>query len=205
MTLIDIYAIETAIQAEQPILITYTAADGERTTRTIEPYELATTHDGHAIVRAMDRRTGQPRTFRLERIECVSVRPGPFILDRPTEHRPVQLPQTLVRYHGSKIDQHGVMRLLGICGCHRCAYLGERYRLAEPGSHECVMRCVRPASLSAMSDEETAAYHARAEADAAEQAALERIRADIAAIDPAGYFGDAAHWTPGDEDNPYAR
>ena len=57
-----------AIGAERPVVITYVAASGERTTRTIEPYEFAPTGEGHLIVRAMDRRSGMPRSFRLDRI-----------------------------------------------------------------------------------------------------------------------------------------
>lgn len=71
-----------AIAAEQPVMITYVAADGEWTTRTIEPYELTETPAGHLLVRAMDRRSGEPRSFRLDRIEALNVMPGGvFLLD----------------------------------------------------------------------------------------------------------------------------
>jgi hypothetical protein len=198
MTLIDMYAIEAAIQAERPLLITYVAADGERTTRTIEPYELAATRSGFFIVRSMDRRSGAPRSFRLDRIEYVSVMSGSFVLQRPAERVPVEMPEILVRYHGSHDGHHGVMRLLGVCGCARCADSGERYRLAEVGGHRCAVKCVRARSVSALTDEEIAARRAEAAAEAAQEAALARIRAEIAQVEPAGYCGDAVRWTPGD-------
>lgn len=64
-------------------MITYVDADGEWTTRTIEPYQLDTTRHGHLVVRAMDRLRGEPRTFRLDRINALDVLPGTLMLDRP--------------------------------------------------------------------------------------------------------------------------
>jgi predicted DNA-binding transcriptional regulator YafY len=76
-------ALESAIQDERPVLITYVAAAGEQSTRTIEPYELAETGRGHLIVRAMDRRSGKYRAFRLDRITHLNLLRGPFQLDHP--------------------------------------------------------------------------------------------------------------------------
>lgn len=75
--------LEQAISAEQPVMITYVSVDGEWTTRTIEPYELFRTRDGHLIVRAMDRLRDEPRSFRLDRIEALNPFPGVRLLDRP--------------------------------------------------------------------------------------------------------------------------
>jgi predicted DNA-binding transcriptional regulator YafY len=75
-------ALANAIGAERPVLITYVAADGEQTTRTIEPYELAGTRGGNILVLAMDRRSGDARSFRLDRITHLSVLSGTFVLDR---------------------------------------------------------------------------------------------------------------------------
>lgn len=76
-------ALEGAIRAERPVLITYVDVCGEQTTRTIEPYEVTDTFAGDLIVRAMDRRSGDVRTFRLDRITCLNVLPnGAFELDR---------------------------------------------------------------------------------------------------------------------------
>ncbi|GII05481.1 helix-turn-helix transcriptional regulator [Planobispora takensis] len=77
--------LQRAITAERPLVITYVAADGEQTTRTIEPYELVATRTGHLIVRAMDHRSGRPRSFRLERIHTLTAAPGAFRLPRPED------------------------------------------------------------------------------------------------------------------------
>jgi predicted DNA-binding transcriptional regulator YafY len=80
---VDARVVETAIDDERPLLIDYVAADGEYTRRVIEPYELDETAAGYALVRAMDRRSGQPRSFRLDRVTSLTVQSGPFLLDRP--------------------------------------------------------------------------------------------------------------------------
>lgn len=179
-------ALEAAIADERPVAITYRAASGDRTTRTIEPYEIVPVGEGHVICRAMDRRSGEPRSFRLDRIELLTVRPGGFELARDGGAGDDLMPEILVRYHGSQSRLHGVMRLLGICGCVRCAPSGVRYRLAEPGRHEALVMCVKPASITPLGDGE----------DDAEDAALARIRAEIAQVPVYDHNGDAAHWTP---------
>ncbi|MGR6922581.1 WYL domain-containing protein [[Actinomadura] parvosata] len=75
--------LERAIATEQPAMITYVDADGEWTTRTIEPYELFRTRHGDLIVRAMDHRSNEPRSFRLDRIDTLIALPGAFRLERP--------------------------------------------------------------------------------------------------------------------------
>jgi predicted DNA-binding transcriptional regulator YafY len=83
--------VRRAITAQNPLMITYIAADGEWTTRTIEPYEVAETRAGRTIVRAMDRRSGDPRSFRVDRIHHVNVLTGTFQLERPAPvHRPAR-------------------------------------------------------------------------------------------------------------------
>lgn len=52
----------------QPVTITYTKADRSETIRTIEIYDLRTTKAGDVIVKAMDRQSGESRTFRVDRI-----------------------------------------------------------------------------------------------------------------------------------------
>ncbi|MBB2914878.1 hypothetical protein FHS43_006190 [Streptosporangium becharense] len=79
--------LERAIASEQPVMITYVAADGDWTTRTIEPYELTRTRAGDLIVRAMDHHARAPRTFRVDRIIALDVMPGSFHLERPEADR----------------------------------------------------------------------------------------------------------------------
>jgi len=76
-------AVEAAITQSAPLAITYVSALGERTERIVEPYDLTVTAAGNLIVRAMDRRSGAPRSFRLDRVELLVPVPGPCLLTRP--------------------------------------------------------------------------------------------------------------------------
>lgn len=62
-----------AVRREHPVTISYTRADGDETVRTIEPTSLATTKTGAVIVRALDRKSGEARSFRLDRISAYTV------------------------------------------------------------------------------------------------------------------------------------
>lgn len=97
-------AIDGAIRAERPVLITYVAVDGEQTTRTIEPYEVAVTDAGNVIVRALDRRSGDFRSFRLDRITALSVLPGGFQVERPN---PEALTRLRAEIAGVRSDGYG--------------------------------------------------------------------------------------------------
>lgn len=79
--------LERAASDTQLVMITYVAADGEWTTRTIEPFALVETNAGHQIIRAMDHRSGEVRSFRVDRIRDLTFLPGSFRLDRPALDR----------------------------------------------------------------------------------------------------------------------
>jgi predicted DNA-binding transcriptional regulator YafY len=66
-----------AVRHHQPIRITYTAADGRRTGRTLHPYGLVA-HSGRWYVTGADPEIGQHRTFRLDRIADARTLPGSF-------------------------------------------------------------------------------------------------------------------------------
>lgn len=75
-----------AVDLKRPVTIDYESADGARTVRVIEPFELVTeTSKGHPLVRAMDRRSGEIRSFRIDRLAAYRVAPhrGSFRLARP--------------------------------------------------------------------------------------------------------------------------
>lgn len=65
-----------AITKMRPVTIAYIKADGTDTLRTVEPYEIAETKDGNVIVRAMDRDSLAPRTWRLDRIVSYTIHRG---------------------------------------------------------------------------------------------------------------------------------
>lgn len=56
-----------------PVTITYTKASGEQTVRTIEIHEMRTTSAGDLIAVAMDRQSGESRTWRIDRITAYTV------------------------------------------------------------------------------------------------------------------------------------
>lgn len=62
-----------AMDHQHPITITYTKADGTETLRTIEIYDVAPTNAGYIVLKAMDRDSGEARTFRLDRISHYTV------------------------------------------------------------------------------------------------------------------------------------
>lgn len=69
----DAVRIARAARREQPVTITYTKADGTETVRTIEPTGLKLTQAGDTLVIAMDRLSGEKRSFRLDRVSAYTV------------------------------------------------------------------------------------------------------------------------------------
>ena len=57
--------------------VSYTGWDGDRSQRTLHPYGIVI-HSGRWYVTAADSASGEVRTFRLDRIEDVAVRPETF-------------------------------------------------------------------------------------------------------------------------------
>lgn len=75
-----------AVARRCPVAITYRSAGGTDTTRrTIHPYDLIN-HAGHWYTHALDLRSGQERTFRLDRIGTARALTGSF------SSRPARLP-----------------------------------------------------------------------------------------------------------------
>lgn len=66
-----------AARDRQPVAIAYTGRDGRESDRTILPYGIVA-HSGRWYVTGHDSRSGQVRTFRLDRIARPTVRPGSF-------------------------------------------------------------------------------------------------------------------------------
>lgn len=53
------------------------------TTRTIEIYDLAISAAGDILIKAMDRSTGESRTFRLDRVRSYSIHRSRYLVARP--------------------------------------------------------------------------------------------------------------------------
>src|SRR5271167_120059 len=69
--------IADAVRHHRPVSIRYTAAGGRHSERTLHPYGLVA-HSGRWYVTGADRRIGEDRTFRLDRIADARTRPGSF-------------------------------------------------------------------------------------------------------------------------------
>lgn len=72
----------------RPITITYIKADGTETIRTIEIYDITVTKAGNVILKAMDRESGESRTWRLDRIVAYTVHAGTYQVQREQDVMP---------------------------------------------------------------------------------------------------------------------
>jgi len=90
-TIADFYR---AMDRQYPITITYVKADGSQTIRTIEPYDIRTTGNGDVIVKAMDRESGESRTFRFDRLISYSIHRTAYLVPRPADATAAPAPAT---------------------------------------------------------------------------------------------------------------
>ncbi|WP_405391044.1 WYL domain-containing protein [Streptomyces sp. NBC_01102] len=92
-----------AADRQHPVTITYLKEEKDpagkktgrlvETVRTVEVYDVRTTKAGNVTLRAMDRQSGEARTFRLDRIQAYTVHRTAFTVARPvTDEPPVVLP-----------------------------------------------------------------------------------------------------------------
>ncbi|MFC7983817.1 WYL domain-containing protein [Streptomyces sp. NPDC057336] len=91
-----------ALDAKQPVTITYLKEEkdqaGKRTgqlvetVRTIELYDITVSSAGDILLKAMDRETGESRSFRLDRIEAYTVHRSAYVVARPAADEPKARP-----------------------------------------------------------------------------------------------------------------
>lgn len=72
-----------ALDANHPVTITYIKADGTETIRTIELYDITISAAGDLLLKAMDRETGEARTFRLDRLVSYTIHRSAYVVARP--------------------------------------------------------------------------------------------------------------------------
>ncbi|MDN3244148.1 WYL domain-containing protein [Streptomyces sp. ZSW22] len=82
-----------ALDAKHPVTITYLKEEKDQagrktgrlveTVRTIELYDVVVSAAGDILLKAMDRETGEARTFRLDRIEAYTVHRSAYVVARP--------------------------------------------------------------------------------------------------------------------------
>lgn len=84
-----------ASDRQHPVTITYLKEEKDEagkktgrlveTIRTIEIYDIRTTKAGNVTLRAMDRESGEARTFRLDRIQAYTVHRTTYTVARPVK------------------------------------------------------------------------------------------------------------------------
>lgn len=72
-----------ALDRRQPVTLTYIKADGTETIRTVEAYDLVVSNAGDILLKAMDRETGEARSFRVDRIVSYSTHRSAYVVERP--------------------------------------------------------------------------------------------------------------------------
>jgi predicted DNA-binding transcriptional regulator YafY len=75
----------TALDKQQPITITYVRSDDTTTVRTIEIYDVIVSAAGDILLKAMDRETGEARSFRIDsdRLISYTVHRSAYVTARP--------------------------------------------------------------------------------------------------------------------------
>ncbi|MDX3515905.1 WYL domain-containing protein [Streptomyces caniscabiei] len=82
----------TALDKRQPVTLTYVKADGTTTVRTIEIYDVVVSNAGDILIKAMDRETGEARSFRLDRIVSYTTHRTQYLIERPADDEPKTRP-----------------------------------------------------------------------------------------------------------------
>lgn len=82
----------TALDRRQPVTITYVKADGTETIRTIEVYDVVVSAAGDIVLKAMDRESGEARSWRLDRIVAYSIHRTSYVIERPAVDEPKTRP-----------------------------------------------------------------------------------------------------------------
>ncbi|MEI5100312.1 WYL domain-containing protein [Streptomyces sp. PmtG] len=73
----------TALDRRQPVTVTYVKADDTTTIRTIELYDVVVSNAGDIVLKAMDRETGEARSWRLDRLVAYTVHRTAYVIERP--------------------------------------------------------------------------------------------------------------------------
>lgn len=74
-----------ALDAKHPVTITYVKADGSTTVRTVEIFDVIVSNAGDILIKAMDRETGEARSFRVDsdRLISYTVHRTSYVIERP--------------------------------------------------------------------------------------------------------------------------
>jgi predicted DNA-binding transcriptional regulator YafY len=116
-----------AADRHHPVTITYLKEEKDaagkktgrlvETVRTIEIYDVITTKAGNVTLKAMDRETGERRTFRLDRIQAYTIHRTTYTVSLPAEATPARIlpapstPAALVAYELGRDERPATHRL----------------------------------------------------------------------------------------------
>lgn len=92
----------TALDKAQPVTVTYLKEEKDEngrktgrfveTVRTIEVYDVVVSAAGDIVLKAMDRETGEARSWRLDRIVAYSIHRTSYVVERPAADEPKARP-----------------------------------------------------------------------------------------------------------------
>lgn len=92
----------TALDKAQPVTVTYLKEEKDEngrktgrfveTVRTIEVYDVVVSAAGDIVLKAMDRETGEARSWRLDRIVAYSIHRTSYVVERPAADEPKTRP-----------------------------------------------------------------------------------------------------------------
>jgi predicted DNA-binding transcriptional regulator YafY len=82
-----------ALDAKHPVTITYLKEEKDEngrktgrlveTVRTVELYDIVVSTAGDILLKAMDRETGESRSFRLDRLTAYTIHRSAYVIERP--------------------------------------------------------------------------------------------------------------------------
>ena len=101
-------AMADAARHHRPVQVSYTAADGRHSERTLHPYGLVA-HSGRWYVTGTDPAIGEDRTFRLDRVADARILPGSF--EPPAGIDPAQ--RVLAGFATAPYRHHVILRIEG--------------------------------------------------------------------------------------------
>ncbi|MEC3994028.1 WYL domain-containing protein [Actinacidiphila sp. DG2A-62] len=120
-------ALLRAADRRHPVTITYLKEEKDaagkktgrlvETVRTIEIYDVITTKAGHITLKAMDRETGESRTFRLDRIVSYTIHRTAYTVAVPVDEAPARpvaaptSPAALVAYELGRDERPAARQL----------------------------------------------------------------------------------------------
>jgi predicted DNA-binding transcriptional regulator YafY len=93
-----------ALDAKHPVTVSYLKEEKDdagrktgrlvETVRTLEIYDVVVSNAGDILLKAMDRETGESRSFRLDRIESYSIHRSAYTVARPAadDSKPARTP-----------------------------------------------------------------------------------------------------------------